>query len=96
VHAQPRYEVCRRFLTCLLLTNQGNTDIVFETEEERLNEFGVRLLSTERKMIALEDGGDKAVESVQVEEEVATKAKKGKKRSTAQDGNIMKRARAGG
>merc|ERR1712100_819592 len=31
VDGLPRYEVCRRFLTALFLTNQGNTDILFET-----------------------------------------------------------------
>merc|ERR1719277_1915488 len=30
VRGQPRWEVCRRFLTCLLLTNEGNTDIVYD------------------------------------------------------------------
>lgn len=56
VHAQPRWEVCRRFLTCLLLTNEGNTDIVFDADEERLNEFKVKLLKAERQLICLEGG----------------------------------------
>ena len=42
VEGQPRWEVCRRFLTTLLLTNQGNTDILFGNEMERLNNFKVR------------------------------------------------------
>ncbi|CAE8583313.1 unnamed protein product, partial [Polarella glacialis] len=54
VHGQPRWEVCRRFLTCLLLTNEGNTDIVVDGEEDRQNTFGVKLLQAERKMISLE------------------------------------------
>merc|ERR1712048_391639 len=49
VEGQPDWEVCRRFLTCLQLTNQGNTEIEYEGEEERLNTFKVRLVSTERK-----------------------------------------------
>jgi len=55
VHGQPRWEACRRFLTCLILTNHGNTDIVYETEEERLNKFGVKLLKAEKKWISLEE-----------------------------------------
>jgi hypothetical protein len=47
VHGKPRWEVCRHFLTCLLLTNQGNTDIVFDGEEERMNNFGLRLLKAD-------------------------------------------------
>lgn len=54
VYGQPRWEVCRRFLTCLILTNQGNTDIVYDAEEERLNGFSIKLLNAERKMISLE------------------------------------------
>mmetsp|Transcript_41086 Transcript_41086/g.118723 ORF Transcript_41086/g.118723 Transcript_41086/m.118723 type:complete len:671 (+) Transcript_41086:93-2105(+) len=59
VHGQPRYEICRRFLTCLFLTNIGNTDIVYETEEERLNKFGVKLLKAEKKWISLEEEEEK-------------------------------------
>jgi len=53
VHGQPRWEVCRRFLTCLLLTNQGNTEIV--ADDERMHGFGVKLLEAEPKKISLED-----------------------------------------
>lgn len=59
VHGQPRYEICRRFLTCLILTNHGNTDIVYETEEERLNKFGLKLLKAEKKWISLEEEEEK-------------------------------------
>jgi len=55
VHGQPRWEVCRRFLTCLILTNSGNTDLVYKTEEERLNKFGVKLLNSKKEWISLED-----------------------------------------
>merc|ERR1740121_2527339 len=54
VYGQPRWEVCRRFLTCLILTNHGNTDILYDGEEERLNGFRVKLLKAEKKMISLE------------------------------------------
>jgi len=54
VHGQPRWEVCRRFLTCLILTNHGNTDIVFNSEEERLNDFSIKLIKAEKKWISLE------------------------------------------
>lgn len=62
VHGQPRWEVCRRFLTCLFLTNNGNTDIIYETEEERQNKFSVKLLNAEKKWISLEEeeGNEKA------------------------------------
>jgi condensin-2 complex subunit H2 len=53
VHGQPRWEVCRRFLTCLFLTTQGNTDIVFESESERVNNFGVSLLKAEATHLTL-------------------------------------------
>jgi hypothetical protein len=59
VHGKPRWEVCRHFLTCLLLTNQGNTDIVFDGEEERMNNFGVKLLKAEVAAAAL-DGEEAA------------------------------------
>lgn len=59
VYGQPRYEVCRRFLTCLLLTNQGNTDLIYETEEERLNKFKVKMLKAEKRMISM-DGEEAA------------------------------------
>jgi len=56
VHAQPSWQVCRRFLTCLILTNRGNTDLIYASEEQRLNNFGVKLLKVdvESPMIALE------------------------------------------
>lgn len=59
VQGQPRWEVCRQFLTCLLLTNQGNTDIVFDGEEERMNSFGVKLLKADVAAAAL-DGEEAA------------------------------------
>merc|ERR1719162_1011473 len=59
VQGQPRWEVCRHFLTCLLLTNQGNTDIVFDGEEERMNSFGVKLLKADVAAAAL-DGEEAA------------------------------------
>jgi condensin-2 complex subunit H2 len=55
VHGQPPWEVCRRFLTCLILTNQGNTEISFESEAARLNNFQVKLLETEIKPMAPRD-----------------------------------------
>jgi len=55
VHGQPRWEVCRRFLTCLILTNSGNTDILYETEEERLNKFHLKLLNSKKEWISLEE-----------------------------------------
>merc|ERR1719150_1836708 len=60
VYGQPRWEVCRRFLTCLILTNQGNTDIVYETEDERLNKFGVKLLNSKKEWISLDDDASAA------------------------------------
>eukprot|EP00928_Gymnodinium_smaydae_P023209 TRINITY_DN1923_c0_g1_i1.p1 TRINITY_DN1923_c0_g1~~TRINITY_DN1923_c0_g1_i1.p1 ORF type:complete len:820 (+),score=197.51 TRINITY_DN1923_c0_g1_i1:113-2461(+) len=44
----PPWEVCRRFLTCLALTNQGNTDIVVEDDSQRLNGFALRFLKAPR------------------------------------------------
>eukprot|EP00929_Paragymnodinium_shiwhaense_P118410 TRINITY_DN90331_c0_g1_i1.p1 TRINITY_DN90331_c0_g1~~TRINITY_DN90331_c0_g1_i1.p1 ORF type:complete len:714 (+),score=182.42 TRINITY_DN90331_c0_g1_i1:134-2275(+) len=52
---QPRWEVCRRFLTCLLLTNAGNTDIVYEDDSARINGFGVQLLEREKLLMSFED-----------------------------------------
>jgi len=52
----PRWEVCRRFLTCLMLTNQGNTDILVDSEDDRHNNFRIQLLDSERKPISLDDG----------------------------------------
>eukprot|EP00747_Dinoflagellata_sp_TGD_P166561 gnl/TRDRNA2_/TRDRNA2_189519_c0_seq1.p1 gnl/TRDRNA2_/TRDRNA2_189519_c0~~gnl/TRDRNA2_/TRDRNA2_189519_c0_seq1.p1 ORF type:complete len:719 (+),score=164.01 gnl/TRDRNA2_/TRDRNA2_189519_c0_seq1:51-2159(+) len=51
---QPRWEVCRRFMTTLFLTNHGNTDIVLDNDEETTNRFGVKLLQAERKWVELE------------------------------------------
>lgn len=65
VHGQPRWEVCRRFLTCLILTNHGNTDIVYNSEEERLNKFSVKLLNGEKKWISLEDETGAPAEKVE-------------------------------
>eukprot|EP00927_Polykrikos_kofoidii_P077196 TRINITY_DN74165_c0_g1_i1.p1 TRINITY_DN74165_c0_g1~~TRINITY_DN74165_c0_g1_i1.p1 ORF type:complete len:813 (+),score=156.37 TRINITY_DN74165_c0_g1_i1:269-2707(+) len=61
VQGLSRWEVCRRFLTCLLLTNQGNTDILFDTEQERLNDFRLKLIKVRRLSISFnqEDGEDK-------------------------------------
>jgi hypothetical protein len=53
VYGQPRWEVCRRFLTCLILTNQGNTDIVCEQEGDRINKFGLQLLKAEASHLSL-------------------------------------------
>merc|ERR1712176_1370529 len=50
----PRWEVCRRFLTCLLLTNQRNTDIICDDEQCIHNDFKIKLLDSERKPLALE------------------------------------------
>jgi len=55
VYGQPRWEVCRRFLTCLLLTNHGNTEIVCDNDDERTNGFSVKLLQAEVKHLSLYD-----------------------------------------
>merc|ERR1719221_970910 len=47
VYGQPRWEICRRFLTCLILTNTGHTDIVYDSEEDRLNGWAIKLLKAE-------------------------------------------------
>merc|ERR1712190_10913 len=60
VNGHKRWEICRRFLTTLMLTNQGNTDILYQTEEERLNKFKIQVLDAEKKRIAL-DVDDPAV-----------------------------------
>mmetsp|Transcript_19773 Transcript_19773/g.32052 ORF Transcript_19773/g.32052 Transcript_19773/m.32052 type:complete len:626 (+) Transcript_19773:111-1988(+) len=55
VYGKPHWEVCRRFLTCLILTNQGSTDIVLESEQDSLNNFSMKLLkedSAEAERIA--------------------------------------------
>jgi len=55
VYGQPHWEVCRRFLTCLILTNQGNTDIVVDEEDDHapLNRFGLKLLKAEAPHLSL-------------------------------------------
>lgn len=65
VHGQPRWEVCRRFLTCLLLTNQGNTDIL-EGEDE--NDFHVKLIQAERKSVSLHPERDVSPAPIAAEE----------------------------
>jgi len=50
----PRYEVCRRFLTALFLTNQGNTNILFDSEAERINGFKIKVLMAEKEWITLD------------------------------------------
>merc|ERR1712046_493180 len=64
VHGQPRWEVCRRFLTCLILTNQGNTDIVFDNESERINNFNVKLLEAKVKHLSLYGEEEPAIRDV--------------------------------
>jgi len=59
VEDQPRWEVCRRFLTCLILTNHGNTDIEYSNEDERVNGWKVKLLKADKPMISL-DADDEA------------------------------------
>lgn len=54
VQGHNRWEICRRFLTCLMLTNQGNTDILFDNEEERLNLFKIQVLEAEKKKLSLD------------------------------------------
>lgn len=71
VYGQPRWEVCRRFLTCLILTNHGNTDIVFDNEEQRLNGFRIKLLKADKKMISLEEEAKDSAKAA-----VATRGKK--------------------
>merc|ERR1719235_3053331 len=70
VAGAPRWEICRRFLTCLVLTNHGNTDIVVNSEEDRFNSFSVRLINAQKELPSLEDDPDEAKKQ---------KAKKGKK-----------------
>jgi hypothetical protein len=55
VHGHPRWEVCRRFLTCLILTNQGNTEIVYENDRDRIDRFSVKLLKAEKPHLSLYD-----------------------------------------
>lgn len=78
VFGQPRWEICRRFLTCLILTNQGNTDIVASTAQDRLNEFSIKLLKAERKMISLDSAEDDM-------EKVVPAPGRGKKKAASSD-----------
>merc|ERR1740121_660236 len=84
VHGQPRWEICRRFLTCLILTNHGNTDIIFNSEEERLNDFSIKLLKAEKKWISLEG-----------EEEPPKQAAKTSRKSKAVAGGVAAAASSG-
>jgi len=91
VQGQPRWEVCRRFLSCLFLTNQGNTDILFSGEEERLNHFRIKLLSAEKKMISLEEeeGTD------QTKQARAGRGKKSLKKAGSEPKDILQDAKRG-
>lgn len=54
VHGQPGWEVCRRFLTCLILTNQGNTEILLDEAEGQVNNnFRLKLLKEEVSHLSL-------------------------------------------
>lgn len=77
VHGQPRWEICRRFLTCLILTNIGNTDILFDNEDERLNGFRIKLLKAERKMISLDGEEEGQLAPAATGKRVAKKALSG-------------------
>lgn len=61
--SQPRWEVCRRFLTCLMLTNHGNTDIIAAADEDRLNRFGIQVLNTEINLATPAKADDEASHS---------------------------------
>jgi len=54
----PRWEVCRRFLTILVLTNHGNTDIVVYRDEEKLNGFSLQLINAKKDLPSLQDDPD--------------------------------------
>jgi len=54
----PRWEVCRRFLTMLVLTNHGNTDIVVHKEQDRLNSFALQLINAKKDLPSLQDDPD--------------------------------------
>lgn len=75
VEGVPRYEVCRRFLTTLFLTNQGNLDIHFESEAERINGFGVSVLKADKEWISF----DEEAAPVQDGETVSKKSGRAKK-----------------
>jgi hypothetical protein len=61
VQGHPRWEVCRRFLTCLLLTSKGNTDITFEDGQDGPNNFNVKFSRPREAMLPL--GGDDVLPS---------------------------------
>merc|ERR1719265_382200 len=67
----PRWEVCRRFLTILVLTNHGNTDIVVHCDQDRLNSFALQLINAKKDLPSLQDDPD--------EDKKASKETKGKK-----------------
>lgn len=52
----PRHEVCRRFLTSLVLCNIGNVEIL-KPNEFKSNEFSLKLINNLRNLPALDDGG---------------------------------------
>jgi len=81
VEGVPRYEVCRRFLTTLFLTNQGNLDIHFDNEEERINGFRVSVLNADKEWISFE-GEEAAPVPVQEGETGTKKAGRTKKSSS--------------
>jgi len=80
VEGVPRYEVCRRFLTTLFLTNQGNLDIHFENEAERINGFSVSVIKAEKEWLSFEEE-DAAAVPVQDGETETKKAGRTKKSS---------------
>merc|ERR1719235_2873073 len=51
----PRWEVCRRFLTILVLTNHGNTDIVVHCDQDRMNNFALQLINAKKDLPSLQD-----------------------------------------
>lgn len=67
----PRWEICRRFLTILVLTNHGNTDIVVHRDEDKLNGFSLQLINAKKDLPSLQDDPD--------EEKKKSKDGKGKK-----------------
>jgi hypothetical protein len=54
----PRWEVCRRFLTILVLTNHGNTDIVVQSPDLKLNGFSLQLVNAKKDLPSLQDDPD--------------------------------------
>jgi len=84
VQGVPRYEVCRRFLTTLFLTNSGNTDIHFEGEAERINGFSVSVLKAEKEWISFEGEGTAAEQDMQAAKG-AKEAKLGRQKKVVKD-----------